>query len=480
MLAFYNISTFSATITIQLIITYLTHNTVLVMAKRARYMTVDEVLNEIDCEDFDEPMMPGSDDEFDDGDDSDENRNENRAEDIPISPLQTDYFNDLEEEQSDSSPIQPIQLLVSVPLPAQHISIPPNQTHPPSAQQQQIPTPLRPPSAQQQTSATPLHPPSAQQQTSATPLHPPSAQQQTSATPLHTPSAQQQTSATPLHPPSAQQQTSATPLHPPSAQQQTSATPLHPPSAQQQTSATPLHPPSAQQQTSATPLHPPSAQQQTSATPLHPTSAQQRTTATLRHPPSTQQRTTATPRRRRTRQPTTQQQPPSDRRRTQQQTAPSPLHQAQPPTNSWSTTLQSFTIKSFSSYVGPTVPVPETASEIFSLMFTEPFLDQIVAQTNLYAKQTMGEEKYDKWDKITREELKSLHRFLHPDGNYHTPSSRRLLEHRSCPALSCHCRQNLERSIPRNISLFALCGQHQPSIARITRVRSVGKGAPNY
>ena len=351
MLAFYNISTFSATITIQLIITYLTHNTVLVMAKRARYMTVDEVLNEIDCEDFDEPMMPGSDDEFDDGDDSDENRNENRAEDIPISPLQTDYFNDLEEEQSDSSLIQPIQLLVSVPLPAQHISIPPNLTHPPSAQQQQIPTPLRPPSAQQQTSATSLHPPS--------------------------------------------------------AQQQTSATPLHPPSTQQQTSATPLHPPSAQQQTSATPLHPPSAQQQTSATPLHPTSAQQRTTATLRHPPSTQQRTTATPRRRRTHQPTTQQQPPSDRRRTQQQTAPSLLHQAQPPTNSWSTTLQSFTIKSFSSYVGPTVPVPETASEIFSLMFTEPFLDQIVAQTNLYAKQTMGEEKYDKWDKITREELRA-------------------------------------------------------------------------
>ena len=137
-------------------------------------MTVEEVLNEIDCEDFDEPMMPGSDDEFDDGDDSDENRNENRAEDIPISPLQTDYFNDLEEEQSDSRIIQPAQLLVSVPLPAQHISIPPNQTHTPSAQQQQIPTSLRPHSAQQQTSATPLHPP-AQQQTSATPLHPSSA-----------------------------------------------------------------------------------------------------------------------------------------------------------------------------------------------------------------------------------------------------------------------------------------------------------------
>ena len=40
-------------------------------------------------------------------------------------------------------------------------------------------------------------------------------------------------------------------------------------------------------------------------------------------------------------------------------------------------------------------------------MFTAPFLDKIVAQTNLYAKQIMEEEKYNKWEKITRDELRA-------------------------------------------------------------------------
>ena len=53
------------------------------------------------------------------------------------------------------------------------------------------------------------------------------------------------------------------------------------------------------------------------------------------------------------------------------------------------------------------MPVPERASEIFDLMFTAPFLDKIVAQTNLYAKQIMEEEKYNKWEKITRDELRA-------------------------------------------------------------------------
>ena len=36
----------------------------------------------------------------------------------------------------------------------------------------------------------------------------------------------------------------------------------------------------------------------------------------------------------------------------------------------WSSTFQSFTINDFCSSVGPTVPVPETASEVSNLMFT--------------------------------------------------------------------------------------------------------------
>ena len=66
------------------------------------------------------------------------------------------------------------------------------------------------------------------------------------------------------------------------------------------------------------------------------------------------------------------------------------------------------------------MPIPETASKVFELMFTLSFMDMIVKQSNLYAKQVMGDEKYASWEKITREEL----RILHFDGNC-SPSSAR-------------------------------------------------------
>ena len=51
----------------------------------------------------------------------------------------------------------------------------------------------------------------------------------------------------------------------------------------------------------------------------------------------------------------------------------SPLHNHQPssptPTD-WSTNLTPLTISNFTSPVGPTVPLPETATELFELYFT--------------------------------------------------------------------------------------------------------------
>ena len=87
----------------------------------------------------------------------------------------------------------------------------------------------------------------------------------------------------------------------------------------------------------------------------------------------------------------------------------SPTQQASPQAlpSDWSSNLTSLTISDFKSTVGPTVPVPETASEVFDLMFTPSFLDTIVEQSNLYAKQVMGEEKYASWEKLTREELRA-------------------------------------------------------------------------
>ena len=86
----------------------------------------------------------------------------------------------------------------------------------------------------------------------------------------------------------------------------------------------------------------------------------------------------------------------SEEENDQQTTPPFPTQQATTnaplPTN-WT----SLTIGDFKSSVGPTVPVPETASEVFGLMFTPSFLDTIVEQSNLYARQVMGEEKYASW-----------------------------------------------------------------------------------
>ena len=62
-----------------------------------------------------------------------------------------------------------------------------------------------------------------------------------------------------------------------------------------------------------------------------------------------------------------------------------------PPTQ-WSSILSSVSINDFMSPIGPTIAVPESPSEVFELMFTPSLMDTIVEQTNLYAKQVMGDD----------------------------------------------------------------------------------------
>ena len=88
----------------------------------------------------------------------------------------------------------------------------------------------------------------------------------------------------------------------------------------------------------------------------------------------------------------------------------------------WSTNLTSVSRSDFNSSVGPTVPVSEKASEVFELMFTPSFMDTVVEQSNLYAKQVMGEEKYAAWEKITREELRAYIGFCILMGISHLPA----------------------------------------------------------
>ena len=86
---------------------------------------------------------------------------------------------------------------------------------------------------------------------------------------------------------------------------------------------------------------------------------------------------------------------------------------------SWSPTLTPVNVTPFTSHVGPKVAIPESPSDTFQLnqMFTPAFLDAIVKQTNLYAKEVMGEDKYESWEKVTQVELKAYLGFVSSVGS---------------------------------------------------------------
>lgn len=91
--------------------------------------------------------------------------------------------------------------------------------------------------------------------------------------------------------------------------------------------------------------------------------------------------------------------------------SPTQPQSATPPPCSWSSTLTPLTIDDFTSPAGPTLTVPESPSDVFQLMFTPTFINSIVEQSNLYAKEVMGDDKYSSWEKITSEELKAYFGF---------------------------------------------------------------------
>ena len=63
-----------------------------------------------------------------------------------------------------------------------------------------------------------------------------------------------------------------------------------------------------------------------------------------------------------------------------------------------------------------------TLKEIFFLFFTPTLLELLVEQTNKYAAECMGLEKYEKWDKVTVDELCAYMGFMLLMGIVHLPS----------------------------------------------------------
>ena len=89
---------------------------------------------------------------------------------------------------------------------------------------------------------------------------------------------------------------------------------------------------------------------------------------------------------------------------------------------SWTDQLKEVTVNPFDQNTGPTVDVPDTPSEVFQLFFNEDLQEQIVDESNRYAKQVMGEEAYQKWSPITVEELRAFFGFNILMGIVHLPA----------------------------------------------------------
>lgn len=79
-------------------------------------------------------------------------------------------------------------------------------------------------------------------------------------------------------------------------------------------------------------------------------------------------------------------------------------------------------VRPFTETPGPTVPLPSSHLGIFSLFFTTSLLQYIVLQTNQYALECMGGEKFHKWDKLTVNELQAYMGFMILMGICHLPS----------------------------------------------------------
>lgn len=77
----------------------------------------------------------------------------------------------------------------------------------------------------------------------------------------------------------------------------------------------------------------------------------------------------------------------------------------------WSSELKAITVKPFTETAGLKIPIP-SAIGMFFLFFTSSLMNYIVNQTNQFALECMGGEKFAKWTQVTVEELQLYMGFM--------------------------------------------------------------------
>ena len=78
----------------------------------------------------------------------------------------------------------------------------------------------------------------------------------------------------------------------------------------------------------------------------------------------------------------------------------------------WSRNLTNINVPKFEALIGPTTIIPSSPLDIFQLFFSNELLEDVVNTTNRYARETMKtEQQYDKWTKVTPDEIKAFFGF---------------------------------------------------------------------
>ena len=87
----------------------------------------------------------------------------------------------------------------------------------------------------------------------------------------------------------------------------------------------------------------------------------------------------------------------------------------------WSKALKPLQIPSFTTPVGPLVPIPDTPVAIFEMFFTPNVLDDIVTHSNRYPQQVLG-ESYRKYRPLTQVEILAYFMFCMVMAIKHLPA----------------------------------------------------------
>ena len=78
----------------------------------------------------------------------------------------------------------------------------------------------------------------------------------------------------------------------------------------------------------------------------------------------------------------------------------------------WSRNLTNINVPKFEAHFGPTTIIPSSPLDIFELFFCNELLEDVVNTSNRYSRETIKtQQQYEKWTKLTPEEMKAFFGF---------------------------------------------------------------------